>query len=79
MGPWGRRRGALDYYEIRERNFPDQQTGTYTLELEDAVEFDLEVAEWAMIPRRPLQEPYGSAVDWRGTGVWEDGEWMLEM
>jgi len=73
--------GALDYHEIRDGNFPDQQTGTYALELKDAVKFDPEVAEWegAMIPRRPLQEPYGSAADWRGTGVWEDGEWTVEM
>jgi len=32
-----------------------------------------------MIPRRPLQEPYGSAADWRGNGIWEDGEWTVEM
>ncbi|WP_435124301.1 ethylbenzene dehydrogenase-related protein [Halobaculum sp. D14] len=73
--------GALDYHEIQKGNFPDQQTGTYALELEDAVTFDPEVAEWegAMIPRRPLQEPFGSAADWRGSGVWESGEWTVEM
>ncbi len=73
--------GALDYYEIRDGNFPDQQSGTYALEVEDAVELDPEVAEWegAMIPRRPLQEPHGSAADWRGEGVWDDGEWTVEM
>ncbi len=73
--------GALDYREIREGNFPDQQNGTYALELKDAIEFDPAIAEWegAMIPRRPLQEPYGSAADWRGNGVWDDGEWIVEM
>jgi len=73
--------GALDYHAIRDGDFPDQQDDTYALALEDAVEFDPAVAEWegAMIPRRPLQEPYGSAADWRGTGVWEDGEWVVEM
>ncbi|TYL38702.1 cytochrome C nitrite reductase [Natronococcus pandeyae] len=73
--------GALDYHEIREGNFPDQQDGTYALEMEDAVPFDPDVAEreGAMIPRRPLREPYGSAADWRGTGVWNDGEWIVEM
>jgi len=73
--------GALDYHEVRKGNVPDQQDGTYALELEDAVEFDPTVAEWegAMIPRRPLQEPYGSAADWRAEGVWDDGEWIVEM
>jgi len=73
--------GALDYHEIRDGNFPDQQDGTYALELEDAVEFDPTVAEWegAMIPRRPLREPHGSAADWRATGVWDDGKWTVEM
>ena len=73
--------GALDYHEIRDGNIPDQQDGTYALEMEDAVEFDPTVAEWegAMIPRRPLQEPYGSAADWRAEGVWADGTWTVEM
>ena len=73
--------GALDYHEIRDGNFPDQQDGTYALEEEDAVPFDASVAEWegAMIPRRPLREPEGSAADWKATGVWEDDEWIVEM
>ena len=73
--------GALDYHEIRTGTIPDQQEGTYALELEDAVPFDPEVAEWegAMIPRRPLQEPHGSAADWHGEGVWAEGEWTVEM
>ncbi len=73
--------GALDYHEIRDGNIPDQQDGTYALELADAVPFDPAVAAWdgAMIPRRPLQEPHGSAADWRANGVWEDGEWTVEM
>ncbi|RQG93231.1 cytochrome C nitrite reductase [Natrarchaeobius halalkaliphilus] len=73
--------GALDYHEIQRGNFPDQQDGTYALVLENAVEFDPDVAEWegAMIPRRPLREPYGSAADWRGAGTWDDGEWIVEM
>lgn len=73
--------GALDYNEIREGTFPDQQEGTYALELENTVEFDPSIAEWdgAMIPRRPLREPHGSAADWRGTGIWEDGVWTVEM
>lgn len=73
--------GALEYNEIRDGNIPDQQNGTYALEMEDAVAFDPSVAEWegAMIPRRPLQEPYGSAADWRGDGVWENGQWVVEM
>jgi len=73
--------GALDYHEITAGNFPNQQDGTYALELDDAVAFDPSVAEWegAMIPRRPLREPHGSAADWQATGVWEDGEWVVEM
>ncbi|ELZ05001.1 cytochrome C-552/DMSO reductase-like, heme-binding domain-containing protein [Natrialba chahannaoensis JCM 10990] len=73
--------GALDYHEIRDGTIPDQQDGTYALELDDAVEFDPSVAEWegAMIPRRPLQEPHGSAADWQATGTWADGEWTVEM
>ncbi|MES3516941.1 MAG: ethylbenzene dehydrogenase-related protein [Natronomonas sp.] len=73
--------GALDYHAIEAGNFPDQQDGTYALELDDAVEFDPDVAEWegAMIPRRPLRDPHGSAADWRGTGTWDNGEWVVEM
>ena len=73
--------GALDYAEVREGRFPDQQTGTYALELADAVPFDPAVAEWegAMIPRRPLQQPHGSAADWGATGTWDDGTWTVEM
>lgn len=73
--------GALDYERIRNGEFPDQENGTYALEMEDAVEFAPEIAEWegAMIPRRPLQEPHGSAADWKATGTWENEEWTVEM
>ena len=68
--------GALDYHEIRDGEFPAQGEDTYALELDDAVAFDPAVAEWegAMIPRRPLREPSGSAADWKATGTWADGE-----
>lgn len=74
-------RGALDYHEIRDGAIPDQQDDTYALELEDAVPFDPDVAAWegAMIPRRPLQEPHGSAADWRASGVWDGTHWTVEM
>ena len=73
--------GALDYDRIADGHFPDQQDGTYALEMQDAVAFDPEVAEWdgAMIPRRPLQKPHGSAADWQANGIWADGEWTVEM
>ena len=73
--------GALDYHAIRDGEFPAQGEDTYALELDDAVAFDPSVAEWegAMIPRRPLREPSGSAADWKATGTWADGEWVIEM
>lgn len=73
--------GALDYERIRDGEFPDQRTGTYALAMDDAVAFDPAVAEWegAMIPRRPLRHPHGSAADWRATGEWIDGTWTVEM
>ena len=73
--------GALDYHKIREGTFPDQQTGTYALEPDDTVPFDPDVAEWegAMIPRRPLREPFGSAADWKATGHWDGEQWTVEM
>ncbi|WP_254863991.1 ethylbenzene dehydrogenase-related protein [Halovivax gelatinilyticus] len=73
--------GALDYGSIRAGDIPEQGVDTYALELDDAVPFDPAVAEWegAMIPRRPLQQPRGSAADWRATGTWADGEWTVEM
>jgi len=73
--------GALDYHDIRDGEFPEQGSGTYALEPDDRVPFDPEIAEWegAMIPRRPLREPHGSAADWRATGTWEDGTWTVEM
>lgn len=45
------------------------------------VEFDPDVAEWegAAIPRRPLREPEGSAADWRTHGLWDAGEWTVDM
>lgn len=73
--------GALDYHEVRNGAIPDQQEGVYALEMQHAVPFDPSVAEWegAMIPRRPLREPHGSAADWRAAGVWENEEWTVEM
>ncbi len=73
--------GALDYRAIREGRFPEQGSGTYALKPDERVPFDPSVAEWegAMIPRRPLRQPHGSAADWRATGAWEDGEWTVEM
>lgn len=80
--------GALDYEEIQDGNFPDQQEDVYWLERGDdgnMVEFEQDVAEWegAMIPRRPLNPPElteGSAVDWTApSGVWEDGRWTVVM
>jgi hypothetical protein len=73
--------GALDYHEIRDGRFPEQGSGTYALEPGDRVPFDPAVAEWegAMIPRRPLREPRGSAADWKATGTWADGTWTVEM
>ena len=52
------------------------------------VEFDPDVAEFdgAAIPRRPLQEPEGSAADWGARGIYvedeedrENNEWHVEM
>lgn len=73
--------GALDLASVRAGTFPEQGQDTYTLHLADAVEFDPSVAEWegAMIPRRPLRDPHGSAADWRATGEWADGTWTVEM
>jgi hypothetical protein len=73
--------GALDYHEIQRGEFPRQGTGTYALEPGDRVPFDPAVAEWegAMIPRRPLRHPHGSAADWTASGRWADGQWTVEM
>ncbi len=73
--------GALDYHAIREGDIPTQGEDVYTLHEDDAVPFDPAVAEWdgAMIPRRPLRDPYGSAADWLASGTWEDGRWVVEM
>jgi hypothetical protein len=73
--------GALDYHEIRNGNFPAQGSGTYALKPDERVPFDPAVAEWegAMIPRRPLRQPHGSAADWTASGTWADGQWNVEM
>jgi hypothetical protein len=73
--------GALDYHAVREGAFPEQGTDTYALEPDVTVPFDPSVAEWdgAMIPRRPLREPHGSAADWSATGTWTGEEWVVEM
>jgi hypothetical protein len=73
--------GALDYHDVRAGEFPEQGTGTYALKPDERVPFDPDVAEWdgAMIPRRPLRKPHGSAADWTATGTWRDGRWTVEM
>jgi hypothetical protein len=73
--------GALDYHAVSEGAIPEQGVDTYALTPDVTVPFDADVAEWdgAMIPRRPLQEPRGSAADWRAHGTWADGEWTVEM
>lgn len=73
--------GALDLEVVQNGAIPEQGSGTYTLTPDVTVEFDPGVAEWegAMIPRRPLREPYGSAADWRATGYWADGTWTVVM
>jgi hypothetical protein len=73
--------GALDYRAVRDGRVPEQGTGTYALTPENRVPFDPAVAEWegAMVPRRPLRDPYGSAADWTATGDWADGCWTVEM
>ena len=73
--------GALDYHAVREGRFPDQGTDTYALEPDVTVPFESSVAEreGAMIPRRPLREPHGSAADWSATGTWTGEEWVVEM
>ena len=73
--------GALNYHAIRDGDFPPQGSGTYALEPDDRVPFDPAVAECegAMIPRRPLRQPHGSAADWTASGTWADGQWTVEM
>ena len=73
--------GALDYRAVRDGEIPAQGEGTYALHEDDAVAFDPGVAEreGAMIPRRPVREPHGSAADWTATGSWDDGVWTVEM
>jgi len=73
--------GALDLATVKAGGFPDQGSGTYALTPDVTVPFDPSVAEWegAMIPRRPLREPHGSAADWTGSGTWTGEEWVVEM
>lgn len=73
--------GALDYHAVRNGAFPAQGVDTYALEPDVTVSFDPAVAEWkgAMIPRRPLREPHGSAADWSASGRWTGDEWVVEM
>jgi hypothetical protein len=73
--------GALDLAAIRAGDIPEQGSGTYALMPDVTVPFDASVAEWegAMIPRRPLREPHGSAADWTGSGEWTGEEWIVEM
>lgn len=73
--------GALDLAAIRDGRYPEQGVDPYALYEERAVPFDPAVAEWegALIPRRLLQPPSGSAADWLASGTWADGEWVLEM
>ncbi|WP_290819184.1 ethylbenzene dehydrogenase-related protein [Halovivax sp.] len=86
--------GALDIERLREGDyrqdlFHSESDGwlgedePYYLHDDWMVEFDPEIAEQegAAIPRRPLQEPEGSAGDWHARGVYDDdaGEWNVEM
>ncbi len=73
--------GALDLAAARNSEFPTQGSGTYALTPDVTVPFDPSVAEWegAMIPRRPLREPTGSAADWTASGTWTGEEWVVEM
>jgi hypothetical protein len=73
--------GALDLAAIRDGDFPAQGTDTYALTPDVTVPFDPAVAEWegAMIPRRPLREPDGSAADWTASGEWTGDGWIVEM
>jgi hypothetical protein len=73
--------GALDYHAVADGDIPTQGTDTYALEPDATVPFDSAVGEWegAMIPRRPLRYPAGSAADWTATGTWRDGTWTVEL
>ena len=73
--------GALNYYAVSAGEFPAQGSGTYALTPDVAVPFDPDVAEWegAMIPRRPVREPSGSAADWTASGTWTGDEWVVTM
>lgn len=81
--------GAIDRADVIDEDgnplddMPDQQDfESYALiKGENMVEFDPDVAQWdgALIPRRPLQEPYGSGGSWAAEGTWSDGEWVVEM
>ena len=67
------------FYDEREEWLDEEDP--YYIHEDWLVPFDPDVAEFdgAAIPRRPLQEPEGSAADWRTMGLWEDGEWTVEM
>jgi hypothetical protein len=73
--------GALDLAAVRDGDRPEQGVDTYALHEDEMVPFDPAVAEWegAMIPRRPIREPTGSAADWLASGTWRDGAWTVEM
>jgi len=73
--------GALDYDDVSAGEFPAQGSGTYALTPDVTAPFDPAVAEWegAMIPRRPIREPTGSAADWTASGTWTGEEWAVRM
>lgn len=73
--------GALDYHAIAAGEFPTQGAEQYALTPEATVPFDPAVATWegAMIPRRPVREPTGSAADWTASGTWTGQEWVVTM
>ncbi|WP_136603489.1 ethylbenzene dehydrogenase-related protein [Salinigranum halophilum] len=73
--------GALDYHAVAAGEFPTQGSGVYALTPDVTVPFDPDVAEWegAMIPRRPVHEPTGSAADWTASGTWTGQEWVVTM
>lgn len=67
------------FYDERDEWLGSEEP--YYLADEWIVEFDPEIAEQegAAIPRRLLQDPEGSAADWRARGTWDDGEWTVVM
>ena len=88
------RRGALDINKIYENPLNYRQDLFYSdranwlgehepyfLHEDFLVPFDPEVAQWegAAIPAIVLRKPEGSVGAWRARGIWQDGQWIVEM